>query len=167
MSVRRRDEIDAILGRVHGDEERLARRNQPKHLGEHSARCAATMKSRAQTRAISFSERIMSAAVRAAWSGASLCHLANAWTIFISSGSKPTLTCCGTPAATHSQIGDTIPERFRLTLATATFSTPCDTPSCRRRGSRIFGGSDAAAHFHLPRSGTNAPQTRALATLIA
>jgi hypothetical protein len=30
--------------------------------------------------------------------------------------------------------------RCRLTSATATFSTRCDTPNFPRRGSRIFGG---------------------------
>ena len=34
----------------------------------------------------------------------------------------------------------TIRERCRLTSVTATSSTRCDTPSCHRAGSRIFGG---------------------------
>gem|GEM_PF-5985288 len=52
----------------------------------------------------------------------------------------------------------TIPGRCRLTSATATSSTPCDTPSCRRAGSRTSGGDlppkvDGCA-LKLPRNGS-------------
>ena len=52
-------------------------------------------------------------------------------------GSRLTRTCSGTPAAMRSQIEDTIPERFKLSLVTATSSTLSATQNCRRRGSRI------------------------------
>ena len=46
----------------------------------------------------------------------------------------------GTLAATRSRIRDTIPERCRLTLGTATSSTRYDIPNCHRPGSNISGG---------------------------
>ncbi len=49
------------------------------------------------------------------------------------------LTCCATPVALRWPTRATIRERCRLTSATATSSTRCDTPSCRRAGSRTSG----------------------------
>ena len=48
-------------------------------------------------------------------------------------------TCCATPVALRWPTRATIRERCRLTSATATSSTRCDTPSCRRAGLRTFG----------------------------
>ena len=50
------------------------------------------------------------------------------------------LTCCATPVALRWPTRATIRERCRLTSVTATSSTRCDTPSCRRAGSRTSGG---------------------------
>ena len=56
-----------------------------------------------------------------------------------SSAFRLILTCCATPVALRSPTRATIRGRCRLTSATAIFSTRCDTPSCRRAGSRTFG----------------------------
>ena len=53
--------------------------------------------------------------------------------------SRRTRTCSGTPAATRWRTRATTRGRCKPTSATATSSTRCATPSCRRRGSRIFG----------------------------
>ena len=55
---------------------------------------------------------------------------------------KHTLTCCVMRASTRLQTGATTRERSRHISAIAISSTRCDTLSCRRRGSRIFGGSE-------------------------
>jgi len=60
----------------------------------------------------------------------------------LSSPSRRTRTCLGTPAATHSPTGVTTPARFRLTSVIRTFNTLSATPNYRRRGSRISGGSE-------------------------
>ena len=52
---------------------------------------------------------------------------------------RVTRTCCATPVALRWPTRATIRERCRLTSATATSSTRCDTPSCRRAGSRTSG----------------------------
>ena len=72
--------------------------------------------------------------------------------------SRFTRICCGTPVASRWRIKATTRERCRLTSATATSSTPCDTPSCRRAGSRTSGGDlppkvDGCA-LKLPRNGS-------------
>ena len=56
--------------------------------------------------------------------------------------SRPTRTCCGTPAATPWPTRGTTRAPCKPILATATSSTPCGTLSYRRRGSRIFGEAD-------------------------
>jgi len=93
--------------------------------------------------------RSLQAALRAWWSAL---------------GSRPswasrlTPTCCDTPAGSPWLTKATIPGRCRLTSATATSSTPCDTPSSRRAGSRTSGGDlppkvDGCA-LKLPRNGS-------------
>ena len=57
-----------------------------------------------------------------------------------SSALRFTRTCCATPAATPWRTGATIRERSKPTSDTKISSTRCATPSCRRRGSRTFGG---------------------------
>jgi hypothetical protein len=56
--------------------------------------------------------------------------------------SRRTRTCSGMPADMRLPTEDTIQGRCRLTSVTRTSSTRCATPSCRRRGSKIFGGSE-------------------------
>ena len=58
------------------------------------------------------------------------------------SASRPTRTCCGTPAASRWPTRATIRGRCRPTSATRISSTRCATPSCRPIGSRISGGAD-------------------------
>ena len=53
--------------------------------------------------------------------------------------SRLTPTCCDTPAGSRWLTKATIPGPFRPTWATETSSTRCDTPSCRRAGSRTSG----------------------------
>ena len=55
---------------------------------------------------------------------------------------RSTLTFCVMRAGTHLQTGATTRGLYKLTLSTATSNTRSDIPSCRRRGSRISGGSD-------------------------
>ena len=57
-------------------------------------------------------------------------------------GSRRTRTCCGTPAATRWPTRGTTRAPCKPISATATSSTPCATLNCRRRGSRISGGTD-------------------------
>ncbi len=66
-------------------------------------------------------------------------------------GSRHTRTCSGTPVATRLPIRGMIPERFRLTWVIRTFNTRSATPSCRRRGSRIFGDAKSLAHRAAPK----------------
>jgi hypothetical protein len=47
------------------------------------------------------------------------------------------------PAATRSRTKGMTRGRYRLTSGTKISSTPCGTPNCRRRASRIFGATDA------------------------
>ena len=54
-------------------------------------------------------------------------------------------SCCATPVALREPTKATIPERYRPTSATATSSTRCDTPSCRRAGSRTSGSDQGQA----------------------
>jgi len=49
--------------------------------------------------------------------------------------------CCGTPAGSRRPTGAMIPGPFRPISTTRTFNIPCATPSCRRPGSRTFGGT--------------------------
>ena len=53
--------------------------------------------------------------------------------------SRRTRTCSGTPVATRWPTRGTTRGRYKLISGTETSSTRCATPSCRRRGSRIFG----------------------------
>jgi len=58
--------------------------------------------------------------------------------------SRPTRTCCGTPAALHWPIRDPIRGLYRPTWGTRISSTRCGTPSWRRTGSRTSGDSNGA-----------------------
>ena len=56
--------------------------------------------------------------------------------------SRSTPTCSAMPAATLWRTPATTPGRCKIGWVTATSHTPCATPSCRRRGLRIFGGTE-------------------------
>ena len=55
--------------------------------------------------------------------------------------SRSMRTCCAMPPAISSQVMVTIRDQSKTTLGTRISSTPCATPSCRRRGSRISGAT--------------------------
>ena len=57
-------------------------------------------------------------------------------------GSSRTRTCCGTPVAMRRPTRAAIHAGCKPISATATFSTPCAIPSCRRTASRTSGGSE-------------------------
>jgi integrase len=63
------------------------------------------------------------------------------------SASRCIRTCSGTPAALRWRTKGTTRGRCRPTWGTATSSTPCATPKCRRRGSRTSGAHRATAAF--------------------
>ena len=60
--------------------------------------------------------------------------------------SRRTRTCSGTPAATRWPTKGTTRAPCKPTSATATSSTPCATPSYRRRGSRISGAVSSGSY---------------------
>jgi hypothetical protein len=64
--------------------------------------------------------------------------------------SRPTRICSGMPAVMRSLTEGTTQEPCRLTSAIRTSSTPSDTLSCRRRGSRISGGSERRRRRQAP-----------------
>ena len=63
--------------------------------------------------------------------------------LIISSPSRRTRTCLGTPAATHSRTRDTTRGRYKRISDTATSSTRCAMRRCRRCNSRTSGATEA------------------------
>ena len=61
--------------------------------------------------------------------------------------SRPTHTCCSTPAVMRWPTRDTTQGRCRAISATRTFSTRCVTLNRRRRGSRISGEAERCVGF--------------------
>ena len=59
--------------------------------------------------------------------------------------SRPTRTCCDTPAATRWPTRDTIPGRCRRISGIRIFNIRCATPRCRQHDSRIFGETEVPA----------------------
>ena len=59
--------------------------------------------------------------------------------------SRPTLTCCATPAVTSSPMMGTTRVRCRPISAIKIFSIRCAIPNCRQCGSKVFGVDTASA----------------------
>ena len=77
------------------------------------------------------------------------------------SASRPTRTCCGTPAASRWPTRATTRGRCRPIWATRISSTRCATPSCRPIGSRISGDNAFSGPNRLAEGRLRAGQERA------